>query len=261
MRIMTMPASCLSRDEVRRFHRTGYLGPYAGFSPEEMESIRSRIESEVLTTAGPNEANPLQARHQDHQLVYELITSPAVIGRVRGLIGNDIVVWASYFFKKEPGDRELPWHQDLNFWPIEPPLNLSLWMAIDRVTTENSCVQLIPGSHRRVIPHVPARPDMGFRQEADPVLVDGQNAVSMVLEPGQFFLFNERLLHRSAANRSTRRRLGLTARYTVPFVEVLDQDSAPLFPGHVCVLVEGHDNFQLNRSVSTPPGHAPAGVA
>jgi ectoine hydroxylase-related dioxygenase (phytanoyl-CoA dioxygenase family) len=253
----TMPARerqapTLSREEVRQFHRHGYLGPFTAMPVEEMMRIRDRIEAEVLTSQGPNPRNPLQARHLDHRFVHDLIAAPEIVGRLRALIGGDIVVWASYFFNKEPGGKEIPWHQDANFWPIEPPLNISIWMAVDEVTTENSCVQIIPGSHRNVVPHLPSRDGMAFGQEADPALVNVDAAVDMVLRPGEFFVFNERLLHHSHRNGSDKRRMGLSARYTVPFVALLDQDAPPLFPGHACVVVSGQDTFGLNRTASPP---------
>lgn len=249
-REQTVPT--LTRDELRHFHEHGYLGPFTAMPIEEMTRVRSRIEGEVLTSAGPNQRNPLQSRHLDHRLVHDLIAAPEILGRVRGLIGDDIVVWASYFFTKEPGGKEIPWHQDANFWPIEPPLNISIWMAVDEVTTENSCVQIIPGSHRTVVRHLPSRDGMAFGEEADPELVDVDAAVDMVLRPGEFFVFNERLLHHSHENSSDKRRMGLSARYTVPFVALLDQDAPPLFPGHACVVVSGKDSFGLNRTTSPP---------
>lgn len=250
---MTTTAASLTRDEIERFHRAGYLGPYTAHTLDEMAGIRGRIERDVLPNQGPNPKNPLQARHLDHRLVYDLIADPKIVGRLRGLIGDDIVVWATYFFNKEPGGKEIPWHQDANYWPIEPPLNFSIWMAIDEVTAENSCVQLIPGSHRTVVRHVRSRDGMAFSEEADPEQIDTSTAIDMELAPGEFFIFNERMLHHSHRNRSDRRRLGLSARYTVPFVNLLDQDSSPLFPGHACVLVSGEDRFGLNRSVGPPP--------
>lgn len=252
MTTTTNRAGGLTRTEIATFHRSGFLGPYDAMSPAEMVAIRARLDTDVLPTTGPNPRNPLQCRHLDSRLVHDLITMPPVLDRMRSLLGQDIVVWASYFFNKEPGGVEIPWHQDANYWPIEPPLNMSLWLAIDPVTTENSCVQLIPGSHRSVLPHVPSREGMAFGEEADPALVDVSTAVDMELAPGQFFLFNERLLHHSHANRSTKRRLGLSARYTVPFVELLDQDGPPLFPGHNCVIVSGSDEFGLNRTTAAP---------
>jgi non-haem Fe2+, alpha-ketoglutarate-dependent halogenase len=251
-RAMTTATAALSRSEIDSFHRNGYLGPYSLCRPEEMAAIAKLIETEVLATSGPNPHSEVQARHLDHRIVYDLLTNPNILDRLRGLLGNDLVLWASYFFNKEPGGLEIPWHQDANYWPIEPPLNVSIWLAIDRVTTENSCVQVIPGSHRTLVNHIPVTGDKAFGEEADPAFFDAGEAIDMELDPGQFFIFNERLLHHSEPNRSQRRRLGLSGRYTVPLVSILDQDSLPLYPGHACVLVSGVDIMGHNRMAEPP---------
>src|ERR671927_1618534 len=92
-KIMTTPA--LSREEIAHFHDQGYLGPYTLCTPEEMAAIRRRIEDEVLTTDGPNPKQRLQCRHLDHRLVYDVVTDPAIVGRMASLYGDDLVLWAT----------------------------------------------------------------------------------------------------------------------------------------------------------------------
>ncbi|WP_344535717.1 phytanoyl-CoA dioxygenase family protein [Streptomyces albiaxialis] len=249
---MDTTTAALTRDEIARFHQQGYLGPYTACTPEDMAAVRLRIDAEVLTSTGPNPASPLHSRHLDHRPVHDLVTLPGVLGRVRGLLGDDIVLWSTFLFNKEPGTPEVPWHQDIDEWPLDPPVNLSIWMAIDEVTAENSCVQIIPGSHRELLHHVPSRPGMVFSKEIEPGLVDTSGAIDMELAPGEFFLFSEQLMHHSNKNDSNRRRLGLSARYTTPSVNIRDQDSAPCFPGHACVLVSGSDTQGLNRMTEPP---------
>lgn len=241
----------LSREEVARFHAEGVLGPFPLCTTEEMETLRGRIETEVLATPGPNPKTPLQCRHLDRRVVYDIVTHPAILDRMASLIGDDLILWATYFFNKEPGGKEIPWHQDFNYWPLEPVVNLSAWIAVDPVTRENSCVRVIPGSHKKIVPHVPSREGMAFGEEADPAHVDDSKVVDMELRPGEFFLFNERLLHQSNRNQSDRRRLGLTCRVTVPFVR-LEHDRPPLFPGHQNIIVRGTDRMGFNR-LATPP--------
>jgi len=247
------PSFALSRDEIAHFHTQGYLGPFALCTPDEMATWRERIEREVLASDGPNAKNRLQCRHMDSRLVYDIVTRPQVLDRMASLYGDDLVLWATYFFAKEPGGKEIPWHQDFNYWPIEPLVNLSAWIAVDPATVENSCVQIISGSHKKIVPHVPSRDGMAFGEEADPAHVDTTNVVNMELAPGEFFLFNERLLHHSDANRSDKRRIGLTMRVTVPFVKVV-QDKPPLFPGHKVMVVRGEDNMGFNDVAPPPPG-------
>ena len=157
------------------------------------------------------------------------------------------------FFNKEPGGSEIPWHQDQNYWPLRTRLlNLSAWLALDPATVENSCVQLIPGSHKSVLPHIMAKEGMAFQEMADPASYDASKAINMELKPGEFFLFTEKLLHHSEPNRSDKRRLGLAVRITLPWVRV---DSPKVCLNHHNILLRGEDRFGFNKMGPAPARH------
>jgi len=241
----------LSPQECDRFRREGYLGPYRAVSMQEMDRIRGHIEDDLLTSQGPNPRTPLQSRHMDSPIIAGLASHPAIIDRMACLYGPDLIMWATNFFNKEPGGAEIPWHQDLGYWPLEPLINISAWIAIDRVTVANSCVRVIPGSHKSVYPMVKSPDGMAFAQMTDMAFVDESKAVDMELEPGEFFLFNEKLLHQSNRNESDFRRMGMSVRVTLPIVKI-EQDGPPLHPGHRAMLVRGRDTMGLNRLMDVP---------
>ena len=81
---------------------------------------------------------------------------------------------------------------------------------------------------------------MGFDENA---------AVKMVLRPGQFFLFSERLLHSSEPNRSGDRRMCLIGR-VAPTMVMIDR---PLEKEAGVLLLSGNDSMGFNRIVA-PPG-------
>jgi ectoine hydroxylase-related dioxygenase (phytanoyl-CoA dioxygenase family) len=155
------------------------------------------------------------------------------------------MLWSGSFWSKPPGGAAVPWHQDIEYWAINPPLNVTVWLAIDPATRANGCLQVIPGSHRQRFEHRPVAGQM-LDQEAQVALADLPEPVALELDAGQFAVFNERLLHHSAPNASPHRRLGLVLRLSAPFVRV-DHDRPPLFPGHRCVMLCGQDRFGLNR--------------
>ena len=173
----------LGESEVKRIHETGYLGPFPAISEAEMGIIRDRLDREVLTTPGPDRVKSRAMRHLDQRVVYDLVTQPAIVGRIQHILGPNLLLWASTFWLKEPGGKEVPWHQDMNYWPIEPTINVTAWIAVDEVT-----------------------------EEANPDNVDSSAAVSLTLKPGQFVLFNERTLHYSDVNRSEKRRFAMGPR-------------------------------------------------
>ena len=232
----------LSTKEKEQFWRQGYLGPYKLCSPEKMLTMHSEIEK-VLETAPPDHNHLEHNRHLDSVLINNLATHPAIIKRMASLYGPDLLLWRTNFFIKEPGAKEIPWHQDFNYWPLEPPIIISAWIAVDSATLENSCLQIVPGSHRKVVPHVKATSDMAFNQMGDLGFIDTSTIVSLEMQPGEFVLFNERTLHHSEANRSDKRRIGLAIRVILPIVKVFDWDA----PQHKLIVVHGEDPVQFNH--------------
>ena len=93
------------------------------------------------------------------------------------------------------------------------------------------------------MPHVDADEGMAFDTMADPAEFDQNEAVSMELKPGEFFLFTERTLHQSDRNDSERRRLGTSMRVTLPFVDI---DHESLYAGHRAAVVNGEDWHGIN---------------
>jgi len=246
-----LDAFALTREQIKTFHDEGYLGPLTAVSPEEMAGIRHHIDTVVLQKDGPNPRTRVQSRHMDSRVVFDLASHPAIIGRMRSLYGPDLILWATNFFTKEPGGSEIPWHQDLNYWPLEPLINISAWIAIDDVKIDNSCVQILPRSHKKSIPHVTSTQGMAFGEMADPNYYKTDGLVNMELEPGQFFLFNEKTLHHSEINRSQRRRMGMSVRVTLPMVKI-EHDGPPLHPGHAAILVSGRDTMGFKRLMAPP---------
>lgn len=251
----------LTPDEVRQFHEQGFLRRFTLMSPEAMEPLRRRIDDEILRrpSAYPGEWTPgmdpyTQSRHMDSRLVWDLCSHPAVVQKMVSLLGRDLLLWRTNMWYKQPaGDdglksKEIPWHQDWYYWSMEPPVGVTAWLALDRTTAENSCVRVIPGSHKRVIPHVPVQ-GKSFQTGADPSMFDESEAVDMELEAGEFFLFNERLLHGSLPNRSRRPRLGMAIRVTVPFVRISPEED---FIHHPVLVLHGRDEMGFNELGSPP---------
>ena len=117
-------------------------------------------------------------------------------------------------------DTEVPWHQDCAYFQPSPNVILSAWIAVDDTTRANGCMQVLPGSHKRLYPHI-SDPDAEiFSRGVDPSTFDASDAVDLELKPGQFIFFNESTLHYSPPNKSETRRFGITPRLTVPFVDV-----------------------------------------
>ncbi len=245
--VTTEITPALTTDEINQFRKDGFLGPIKMCSPEEMAPIRTDIEA-LLQTAPPDHKQKRHNRHLDSRVMYDLSTHPEILSRMISLYGPDLLLWRTNFFIKDKGTKAIPWHQDFNYWPLEPPIIISAWIAIDPSTKENGCVQIIPGSHRKVIPHVKATPDVQFQEMADAGYYNPKDLVELEMQPGEFILFNERTLHHSEANQSEQRRIGLAIRVIIPIVQVLKYDS----PNHALHLIHGQDPLGFNRITNAP---------
>ena len=240
-------APALSAAEMARFRRDGYLGPYTLCSPGQMAALRPTIE-QVLESDPPHTDNRVHNRHLDSRAVYDLATHPEIVERMAALYGGDLLLWRTNFFVKQRGSKAIPWHQDFNYWPLEPPVIVSAWIAVDPSTRQNGNLQVIPGSHRTIVPHVAATPDVQFEEMADAGYYDPCDLTDLEMQPGEFILFNERTLHHSEANHSERRRIGLAVRAIIPIVKVLIYDS----DDHTLQVIHGTDTMGFNR-LAPPP--------
>jgi ectoine hydroxylase-related dioxygenase (phytanoyl-CoA dioxygenase family) len=237
----------LREDEVEAFRRDGFLRAGRVASAAEMKGIADRIDAALIRPKYPD-----VHRHLDNRTVYDLCAHPAIVERVASILGPDVIVWHSRVFHKRVADPAIPWHQDGEYWRLEPLVSVSVWIAIERADRGNGCVDVIPGSHRTRVPHRRDPTSGRFARHADLEAVDASRAVAMELDPGEFFLFDTWLLHSSAVNTSDRPRTALSVRYTTPEVAISPETLSPAVPGYGVQLVRGCDALQKNAVAHVP---------
>lgn len=191
--------------------RDGFVGPFPLGTPAQMSVVALQLAKSVLARPGPFADDPFLDRHLDSPLVAHLATHPAILAQVEPLLGPDLVVWRSIFFAKGPASSEVPWHQDGHFWDLDPPIALTAWLAIDRAHGSDHCMEVVPGSHRTALPHIPSAPGSQFPETTAPGSFDPSGAIELPVDAGMFVLFDQRLVHRSKGGGSARR-LALSVR-------------------------------------------------
>ncbi len=162
------------------------------------------------------------------------------------LVGPDIAFFAADYIAKPPKEGlEVRWHQDGNYWPLEPMEVVTVWFAATRSRRENGCVKIVPGSHRLgELTHHSTRdqPDL-LSSAVDPGLFDESEAVCVELDPGDVSVHHPLILHGSDANTSAEWRRGGSIQYMPPSTRITSPgwSSAFLFRGKP---VEGVNNYQ-----------------
>lgn len=136
-------------------------------------------------------------------------SSTVVLDACAVLLRRDPLLTHSILWCKPPriGSAKPP-HQDAPYLEGSPDEFVTVWLALDRATTENGCLEFVAQSQDEgLVRHQGAElrvPDSLF-------LTDRTRAVE--LEPGEAVFFHPLTLHRSAPNESGEPRRALMLRY------------------------------------------------
>jgi phytanoyl-CoA hydroxylase len=153
------------------------------------------------------------------------VTDERVLRCVEALIGPEIQSIHTMLINKPPGvDGRHPLHQDLLYFPFRPAERIvAAWTALERVTKENGCLVVVPGSHRgELLPH--ENPDWEWLNLAyfgAKGVGEHAGRVHLEMEPGDTVFFHPLLLHGSGRNRTAGFRRAISAHYASRHCEVL----------------------------------------
>ena len=142
------------------------------------------------------------------------IEHPAVLERVARFLHPSFLLSAALVVNLHPGETPQEFHQDDALGappPPRPAQGVSTIWAVDAFTEENGATEVIPASQRW--DHAPSPTD---RSELEP------RGRKLLLRPGSVAIFPGTLYHRSGANRSRDKRLGLTIQYCQPWLRQLE---------------------------------------
>lgn len=208
----------LTEHEVETYRRDGLLTGVRVSSEDEVHRYRASFDALEAEEGRDKSSNKLFDRHFDRRFVWELATHPKILDCVTALIGPDVFLLATHFFcKYGPSEGFVAWHQDLRYWGLEPPVEVTAWYAIDDSTRENGCMRVIPGLHRdRLLEHGKSKEAgnlLSINQEVEIDAEEEERAVDCVLKAGEMSLHDGMLVHGSLPNRTPARRCGLTIRY------------------------------------------------
>lgn len=235
-------AHILTDEEVKIFHRDGYVIVPGFFSKPEIEKLYGIAVEDAVMRKNAVDLNDQTGKKTRLTLwftpgedVYSmLIRSRRMVESAARLLDSDSPVchFHSKLMQKEPkvgGAWE--WHQDYGYWYknqfLFPDQLVSIMVALTEATKENGCLQVIKGSHKL------GRVNHGFAGEqvgADMVMVNHSLSIMehvyVELQPGDALFFHSNLLHRSEANLSDRPRWSLICCYNSLSNPAYNDDSA-----------------------------------
>jgi len=147
---------------------------------------------------------------------------PEVLKYVECFVGNDIDAVHTMLINKPPDSGQLtsrhPFHQDQYYFPFGPVDRIVCsWTAMQRVTRENGCLVVVPGSHRgELLEHGYPQWDGNVNKMYHGILNMDYECEKAYLEmdEGDTVFFHPLLIHGSGSNQTTGFRKAISCHFS-----------------------------------------------
>jgi Phytanoyl-CoA dioxygenase (PhyH) len=217
----------LTQLDIDAYHRDGFLSGIRVMTDAEVQHYRDEFDALEAKEGREKAYNGIFDRHFDQRFIWDIATHPKILDCVGAILGPDVLMLSTHCFcKYGPEEKFVAWHQDLRYWGLEPPVEVSAWYAVDDSDRGNGCMRVIPRLHRDgLVEHgKSSQPGnlLSINQEVSVCAEEEQAAVDCVLQAGEISLHDGMLLHGSLPNRSTRRRCGVAVRYLPAHVKPIE---------------------------------------
>lgn len=240
----------LDSAELTEYQERGILFPLPVMSAAEAAGYLDAANGLEEALGGNCKPVELSQMHLYYQWAHELITHPGILDAVESILGEDLIVWSAGLFPKHPGQGTIVgWHQDGTYWNLDSQQVVTAWVALSESNAANGCMRVIPGTQEWSIqPHRDTYSETNVLSRGQEVETEfpEEEALDVVLSPGQMSLHHVNLVHGSGPNTSQQQRTGYAIRYISPQVKQTGKE-AP-----TGVLVRGEDRYG-NYQLSGPP--------
>ena len=169
-------------------------------------------------------------------VIRNFVTRGPQVGHATQVLGPDVCFTHQQFVIKHPDAKaartDIPWHQDNGYGTLEPPDDLTVWIALDDTDARNGCLWVLPGSHRD---GARAHERRGAMSSAT---VD-EAGIPLPMRAGDAVLFGSLLLHRSLPNDTPKARYAMYVRYCLPTVVMKTHGDKPVLDDAYSWMVAG----------------------
>lgn len=247
-----MPESCTSEfftdEAVAIYGEQGFFLPLRMFAAEGVAELRAHLEAAEARQGSLTGKNRSAKYHLLMTWLDQLVRHAGILDAVEKLLGPDILCWGTALLIKEPGDgTHVSWHQDLNYWGLDPADVTTAWLALSPATKETGCMRMMAGSHLVHYAHRDTDDPSNLLSRGQTVADDLDEAAATYIElqPGEISLHHGNMAHASGPNSGSERRIGIAIRYLAAHVRPTDGPDSAL-------LVRGQDRYRNFEAETSP---------
>ncbi len=221
-----MAKGAISSEDVRMYHKDGYVLVREMLNQEEISLLgaaarQDRALDEHSYGKADGEGGTVRLSLWNHptDTIYGMVArSESIVNSAEKILGGEVYHYHSKMIMKDAKvGGAWAWHQDYGYWyqnGVLFPLLTSAYIAVDRATKENGCLQVIRGSHELGrIDHGLTGEQAGADQDRVNEVLKRLDLVYLEMEPGDTLFFHANLLHRSDQNRSEHPRWSMICCY------------------------------------------------
>jgi ectoine hydroxylase-related dioxygenase (phytanoyl-CoA dioxygenase family) len=218
--------SDITQDQLNDFNKNGYILIKSLFNKEEIDLLKkTAVEDRELDNhsfgRADGEGGTVRLSLWNHpgNNIYGMIArSHRIVDKVEKLLDDEVYHYHSKMILKDPEiGGAWAWHQDYGYWyqnGVLFPHLVSVFIAVDKATKENGCLQVIKGSqHMGRVEHILTGDQAGADQERVDEALKRLELVYCEMDPGDTIFFHSNLLHRSDQNKSPNSRWSLICCY------------------------------------------------
>eukprot|EP01116_Phalansterium_solitarium_P024321 TRINITY_DN8885_c0_g1_i1.p1 TRINITY_DN8885_c0_g1~~TRINITY_DN8885_c0_g1_i1.p1 ORF type:complete len:303 (-),score=78.45 TRINITY_DN8885_c0_g1_i1:46-894(-) len=215
------PKYKLSEADQKSYLENGYLFAKKMFSAEEVSILLKTIEQDSLISSKAMEMADgtggvskvtlwMYAEDDTYGMFARSLRLAEAVKLLTGVESvDDVYHFHSKLMLKEPfvGGR-WNWHQDFGYWydqagVLDPGRMLTAFIAVDKATIENGCLQVLRGSHKLGrLNHGVEGEQAGADLKAVDKALKRLEIVTCDMEPGDVFFLHSNTLHTSNPNKS-----------------------------------------------------------
>lgn len=200
----------ITREEKEAYDRDGYVLLRQMIMPEHAAQLREEL-LDIMAKIGLG-VSKLRQTHQylrdsalDHFINSEVLRQVA-----SDLTGGPATLYSPFSaVKSGGGGGKFHFHQDNQYTKLDGP-SVNLWTAMNRMSPENGCLQVVPGSH---LQGTLASEQSGDGDHHRKITCEPEDFVNVEMEAGDCVAFTRLTVHGSGPNLTDEHRVAYGIQY------------------------------------------------